>query len=382
MGVAALMTGALNAMKVFAAPAFAPMLLNVAMIAAPFVFAPLATRLGLPLSAGLAIAAMVGGVLQLAVQVPAMKREGLLLRPRWDLSDPYVKKAFALLVPLLLGLGVYQLNVALSRRFTSYLPHGAMSYLYYGQRLVEIPQGMFALAVASAALPSISETVARGETDDAKRIFRDALRLSLFVAIPSSIGLMALATPAVSILFGRGLFGAEEIAETGRSLFFQAAGIWAVASVRTVVPMFHGMKDTRTPVAASAINLFVFGLSAFLLVRPLGHAGVAAAISLASIAQLVALITLLRLKVGRLGFGEVGKSSALVLLASLAAGATMSGVARLGDFGRGGNDPRNVAVFLAAGALGILVFLVAGKALGVRELDVLVRGLTRRFRRT
>ena len=381
MGVAALMTGALNARKHFAAPAFAPTLLNVAMIASPWVFAPLAAKLGLPLSAALALAAMVGGVLQVAVQLPAMRAEGLLLRPTWDLGDVYVRKAFGLLVPLLLGLGVYQLNVALSRQFTSFLPHGAMSYLYYGQRLVEIPQGMFALAVASAALPSISETIARGETEDAKRIFRDSLKLTLLVAIPSSIALMALAEPCVAVLFGRGLFDAHAIAQTGRSLFYQSAGIWAVASVRTVVPMFYGMNDTRTPVVASAVNLLVFGGSAFALLGPMSHAGIAAAISLASIAQLTALLVLLRKKAGRLGFSDVAKGAFRVFLASVVMGVVRSAVASVGRWHEGGNSLRNVGVLAAAGLGGILAFVAAGKALRMPELEILLAALKRRLGR-
>jgi putative peptidoglycan lipid II flippase len=381
MGVAALATGALNAHKRFFAPAFAPIFLNVALIAAPFTLEGVAGRVGLPPIGALALGALLGGVLQLAVQLPALARLGLLARPRVDLRDPYVRKAFRLMGPLVVALGVYQLNVALARQFASYLPEGSLSYLYYGQRLVEIPQGMFALAIASAALPSISRVVARGSVDAAKPLFRDALRLSLFVAIPASVGLAVLAEPIVSVLFGRGEFGARAIEETGRSLLFQALGVWAVASVRTVVPMFHALNDTRSPVVASAANLVVFGVSAALLFRPYQHVGLAAAISLAAAAQLGTQLLLLRRRAGRLGLKDVARRSLRVLAASLAAGLAMGAIARLGAWERGAGDLRNPAVLLLALAAGGLTFLASARALGVPELEALAAGLRRRLGR-
>lgn len=381
MGLAALATGALNAEKHFFAPAFAPLLLNVALIVAPFTMVGLAARLGLPPIGSLALGALLGGALQLVAQVPALARVGMLAAPRLDARDPYVRKAFGLMGPLLLALGVYQLNVALSRQFASYLPEGSLSYLYYGQRLVEIPQGMFALAIASAALPSISKVVARGDVDGAKAIFRDGLALSLFVAIPASIGLAVLGEPIVSVLFGRGAFGPHAIAETGKSLVLQALGVWAVSSVRTVVPMFHALNDTRSPVWASATNLVVFGVAALLLHRPFGHVGLAAAISLAAVAQLVALLALLRRRAGALGLGSVAARSARVLAASLLAGLAMGAVAGLGHWHRGSGDLRNPLILAAALAAGVVAFLAAAKALGVPELESFVAGLRRRLGR-
>ena len=127
----------------------------------------------------------------------------MVVRPRVGFGDIYVKKCGRLMVPLLAGLGVYQVNVLLSRLFASFLPTGSVSYLYYGQRLAEIPQGMFALAIASAALPSLSDAVAHGDEAEAKRLFRHALRLSLFVAVPAGVALAVLAEPAVTVFLAK-----------------------------------------------------------------------------------------------------------------------------------------------------------------------------------
>jgi putative peptidoglycan lipid II flippase len=380
MGLSALMMGALHASKRFAAPAFSPALLNVALIAAALLLAPLLRRHGWAPIFSLAFGALLGGALQLLAQLPSLREEGLILRPRVGFSDAYVRQCARLMVPLLAGLGVYQLNVLLSRLFASFLPIGSVSYLYYGQRLAEIPQGMFALAIASAALPSLSEAVAQGDEQEAKRLFRHALRLSLFVAVPAGVALAILAEPTVTVLLGRGRYDATAIAETTRSFFWQAAGIWAVASVRTIVPMFHAHNDTRTPVVASGLNLCVFVVLSLGLMGPMQHAGLAAATTAAAIAQLVALLWLLRLRTGPLGLGELPASLLRILTASAAMGAVVWAGASFGEWEQGGNDPGNLAVFVVTGAAGILTYLVIAAALGSPEMRDLKAALQRRVR--
>ncbi len=380
MGLSALAMGALYACKRFAAPAFAPALLNVSFIAAALIVAPMLKDLGWPAIFALAIGALLGGTLQLLAQIPSLRKEGLAVRPRIGFGDIYVRKCARLLVPLLAGLGVYQLNVLLSRLFASFLPTGSVSYLYYGQRLAEIPQGMFALAIASAALPSLSDAVARGQEDEARRLFRDALRLSLFVAVPAAVALAVLAEPAATMFFGRGRFDAAAVHETARSLVWQAAGIWAVASVRTVVPMFHAHNDTRTPVVASAMNLVVFVSLSLALMGPMQHAGLAAATTAAAVVQLGALLWLLRRKSGPLGMQDVSRSLVRIVAASAGMAAVVWAGAQLGDWSRGGNDPVNLMIFVGTVLGGLAVYLALAAVLGAPELTDLKSALRRRAR--
>ena len=377
MGAAALATGALHAAKQFVAPAFAPALLNVAFIAAALGLMPYMDRLGLPGVAALAFGALVGGLLQLLAQLPALRRAGHLLRPRLGLRDPDVREAFSRLLPLFIGLGVYQLNVIASRQLASYLPQGAISYLFYAQRLVEIPQGMFALAIGTAALPTLAEFAARGEKERAKEVFRDALRLSLFVALPSTVALGLLAEPTVAVLFGRGRFDATSIAETARALVYLAAFIWAVASVRTVVPMFHALGDTRTPVKASAVNLVLFFGVAMATMAPMAHAGLALAIGVAAAGQLLALLYLLRRKVGRLGLRSVASSALKSAGASVAMGAVIFGLVSFGTWERGATLT-NAVVYTVAVVAGAAAYLLVTKALGSGEVGALIGVLRRR----
>jgi len=380
MGCSALMMGALNARKRFAAPAFAPALLNVSLIASAFLIVPVVVAKGLPAIFALAVGALFGGALQIIAQAPALARQGLLVRPKLGFGDVYVRKCARLMVPLLAGLGVYQLNILLSRLFASFLPTGSVSYLYYGQRLAEIPQGMFALAIASAALPSLSHAVAKGHEAEAKRLFRHALRLSLFVAVPAGVALVVLAEPTVTVFFGRGEYDERAIEETVRSFVWQAAGIWAVASVRTIVPMFHAHNDTRTPVVASALNLVTFiGLSAALM-GPMQHAGLALATTAASIAQLGALLWLLRRRTGELGIPEISGSLVKIIAASAAMGAIVWWGASFGRWQLGGNDPRNLLVFAITAFAGLSSYLGISAGLRSPELMDLRNALSRRMR--
>ncbi|MDQ3036145.1 MAG: murein biosynthesis integral membrane protein MurJ, partial [Myxococcota bacterium] len=383
MGMAALSAGALNANRRFAVPALAPALLNVALIAAPFTMIPVAIAVGMPAIGALALGALVGGLLQMIVQWPALVRAGLWVRARPTLDDPAVRKAIRLLGPVTAGLGVYQINLMLSRTLASWLPEGSQAYLWFGARLVEIPQGVFAIAFATALLPTLSDFVARGEHDELRRTFTFAMRSMLFVALPASVLLIVLAEPLVIAIFMHGRFGLEEALQTARSLQWQAAGVWAIASVRVVVPVFHAHGDTRTPVLASVANLIAFAALGIALSLPLelDHVGIAIAISAAGVLQLAMLLALLRRKMGRLGLREVATSALRIGVACAAMGATAWAIARFGHW----NDGADLIDYaLLAGALFAcgIAYVVAAWAMRAPELDAVKSKVLRRMRRS
>lgn len=382
MGVAALVTAALHSRKSFTAPALSPALLNVALVVACLAMVPVLVHFDLPTWYALATGVMVGGVLQVLAQWPALRRLGFALTARGSHRDPYVRKAMHLLLPLLLSLGVYQLNVIFARQFASHLGRGPVSWLWYAQRLVEIPQGMFALAIASAALPSLSEIVSRGDRQEALALFRATLRMTLFVAIPSTVALAVLALPIVAVLFGRGEFSASDVQETAYGLVFQAAGIWAVASVRTVVPMFHAHNDTRTQVVASLMNLIVFAGVSWLLMDSMRHAGLTLAISLAALAQLGVLLALLRRRTGRLGLGRVVGVSVRMGLAAAVMGGLLYALTASRPWLTDALAPTQLGLLLTAVVGGGLAYLGVAHALGVEEAATFANGLARRLRRT
>jgi putative peptidoglycan lipid II flippase len=380
-GLSALATGALNALGSYAVSAFAPLLLNVAMIAAPFALAGVAHALGLAPVGALALGALLGGFMQIAPQLWALHKLNALPRPRLGLDDPHVKKALRLMLPLVLGLGVYQLNMLLSRLFASFLPEGSQSYLNYGQRVVEIPQGMFALAVASAALPTLARLRSEGKRDELLSLFSYSLRLTLLVSLPASVALAVLAEPVAAVLFGRGVFGPEHVRETSHSLAFQALSVWAVAAVRTVVPMFAAHQDTRTPVRASAVNLLVFLSVTALLMPRFNHVALAVGNSVAACVQLGLLVFWLRKKLGPMGLGALTRSAVRMTAAALCMGATLWLARGLFEFGPGQAEWARVLALGALVALGGLVFVGSATVFGVEELGALAAALRRRAKK-
>jgi putative peptidoglycan lipid II flippase len=380
-GLGALATGVLNVLGRFTLPAFAPALFNVAMIAAPFTLAPLGVQLGLDPIGALALGALLGGVLQVAVQIGPLRRAGMLPRPELRLADPEVRHALGLMGPLVLGLGVYQLNMLLSRLFASFLPEGSPSYLNYGMRVIEVPQGMFALALASAALPALVKLRSEGKQTELLALFHDSLRLTLLVGLPASVALCVLAEPTAAVLLGRGRFGADDVIETGRSLAVQALGIWAVAAVRAVVPMYAAHKDTRTPVRASFANLLLFlAISAALMSR-LNHVALALANSLAAALQVGLLLFWLRRHTGPLGLRALAASTLRLLAACAVMGSVLSLVAGRYDWVHATSELTRLLWYMAVCGAGLLSFVVAARLLGVRELATLERAVRRRLRR-
>ena len=377
-GLGALATGVLNVLGSFTVPALAPALQNVAMVAAPFVLMSTMPHYGLEPIMAVAVGALVGGVLQILVQLPALRRASLLPAPQLALRDPDVRRSLALMGPLALGLGVYQLNMLFSRLGASYLPAGSPSYLSYGQRVIEIPQGMFALAVASAALPTLARLRNEGKRDELLALFRYSLRLTLFIAVPASAALFALSTPIAALLLGRGAFKAVQIFETGRSLAIQGLGVWAVAGVRSVIPMFAAHQDTRTPVRASAVNLVTFLAGMALLIGPFDHVGIAAANSLAAAVQLTVLLYLLRKHTGPLGLGEVFRSGARVLVASLGMAVVAHLVAAHFDWTHPKGELLRVAQFTLVGLLAVATFVLLALLMRSPELAELGRAVRRK----
>lgn len=290
MGSAAVGIGVLQSYGRVAALAFAPALLNVAFLLAPFAFVPVALRLGLPAITGLAWGALLGGLLQLVALIPSLRRLGMLPRPTIDFRHPAVRRIAVLMGPGLVGVGIYQVDVVLSNRLLASLPHGSVSYFNYAQRLADIPQGILILSIANGFLPDLCRAVAADDRDDASRLLARMLRLAAFASIPVAVLLGCFGEALVPVIYGYGRFrelGAAGIAEVVSSLRWQSANVALLAFVRQLTATYGAAQDTRTPVIVSAIDLVAFVALALLLRGPMGHAGVAAAIAGSTLVQLV-----------------------------------------------------------------------------------------------
>ena len=375
MGTAALGVAALNTYQRFTATAFAPTLLNLSFIVFSFALPGWLALRGLDRSMALAVAVLIGGALQVVAQWPSLAKIGFLERPRWDLADPGVREVATRMGPVLLGMGVYYVDVLLARRFLSELGLGAQSYFSWALRLCDFPQGIFVMALQTAALPSLSRLAARGEFSEFSATFSFGMRLALFVAIPATALCVTLAEPLVVLLFQRGHFDTESAHETARALVAQGSGIWLVACVRQLVSVYYALGDTRTPVKVAALDLGAFVTAAWLLRAPMGHAGVSVAVTLASAVQAALLWLGLRRRLEDLRTREIFGS--LVRAAGAAVGAAAATLA-LGHIvhAHGGGA---VMEALTGSALFAAVYLTLSFALKSPELRSLAP-LVRRFR--
>jgi putative peptidoglycan lipid II flippase len=375
MGTAALGMAALNANRRFAVAAFAPGLLNVALIAAAFAAPYLAT--GDPVRA-LAYGALAGGVLQVLAQWPALRRLGYGGRPRFVL-DADVREVLRRIAPLTFGIGIYYVDLVLSRRFLSELGTGAQSYFSWAMRLCDFPQGIFVMALSTAALPSLSRLAAKGAKGELAKTWAHGMGLAMFVAIPASAALVALGEPIVVALFQRGAFDANAAHETARALLWQGGAIWTVAVVRQTVPALYALGDTRTPVVVSALDLTAFIALAVGLRGPMGHVGISVAVAGSSAVQMVLLLAGLRWRLGTIEGGALARSAARSLGASVLAAVAGWGAARLlapeGEAGALRRVLPGVAGMLAF----TVVFVLAAWGMRAPELEDILGAFRRRL---
>src|SRR5947199_10432971 len=325
IGLSALAMGVLNSIRSFAAPAFSPVLFNIAIIAAAFLLAPLFAE---PILA-VAVGVVIGGLAQFLSQLPALRPAALLFGRRFDFAHVGVRRIGWLMAPALIGLSVTQINILVSTILASYFP-GGPTYLFYGMRLIHFPLGIFGVALATALLPSLSTQAAKGELDALRGTLGFGLRLIFFMIAPAMVGLMLLRLPIVHLFFEHGQFTAADTQGTAAAVLAYAVGLWAFAGVRIVVSAFYSFQDTRTPVLIAAVALAANIALSLLLMGSLRHAGPALATALSAILNMAVLLVLLARRLGAFGWEAILRSHARVVLASVPIVVTCLWIAGLG----------------------------------------------------
>lgn len=372
----ALCMGLLNAHKHFAAPAAAPVLLNIAIIAS-VVYADLFD----PPIFSMAVGVLVGGLAQLALQVPVLIRYGLMPRPSFDFNQAPLRKLLRLMVPAVFGLAVYQVNIVVLRQLASYLPQGQISYYYNANRLSELALGVFAIAIATAALPSLSEQAARADMKAVLKTFGDAFVLTNFITIPAAAGLAALALPVVSVLYLHGRFELVDAEQTARTLMAFAPGLIAIATVRVVAQTFYALSDTRSPTEVAAAVLFFNATIGMILVGPFQVQGLAATLSLTSAIQALLLLIMLRRKLGSIGLRKIALSSFRQVITASLMGLMVYYLANLGQWSKGPASIRNLLVLSLSISLGAALYFILNYFLGAEEARSLLQAVQRRRNR-
>lgn len=301
MSLVALAAGVLNTWKRFAVPAATPVLLNLSVIGAAWWLAPALRARGIEPVYALAIGVMVGGVLQLAVQLPALARIGCLprigvtpsgVRAAW--RHPGVHRVLRQMAPALLGVSVAQLSLLINTQIASHLAVGSVSWLTYADRLMEFPTALLGVALGVVLLPQLSGLQAKGDDAAYSGLLDWGLRLAVLLALPCAVALVVFPRPLVAVLYHYGAFGAADVAQTVTALRGYGVGLLGLIGVKILAPGFYARQDIRTPVKIAVVVLAATQLMNLLFVPRLGHAGLALAIGLGAIVNSVWLMVGLR----------------------------------------------------------------------------------------
>jgi len=398
VSLVALCMGILNAKRHFAAPAASPILLNVFMILGALWL----SRWCNPPIYGLAIGVVVGGFFQFLLQLPVLASKGVRFRPDFSFRHPAVRRIGLLFLPAAFGAAVYQLNIFVSNVLASFLPEGSISYLWYASyqlnifvsnvlasflpegsisylwyasRLLEFPLGVFGMALATAAFPSLSQQSSRQDASRFHLIFEDTLGLITFVTLPAMVGLIVLRLPIVEVLFQRGAFDALTTLRTSDALLYYCVGMWPIAASRIVVSAFHSVQDTRTPVKLSFVAFVANVILSLFLMGPMRHCGLALANSLSALLNAGMLFYFFRDRMGVWGLGWVKDTGVKVFCASAVMAFSLLGLERV--LGWDEACPfawkcLRLALWIAAGGG---IYALACLVLRVKELDTITKPL-------
>ncbi len=290
MSLVALSSGVLNTWRRFAVPAVTPVLLNVAMIAAAWFGAPWFKTQGIEPVYALAAGVMVGGVLQLAVQVPALRKLGLLpkisfnwaaLRQAW--ADPATRNIAKLMLPALLGVSVAQISLLINTQIASHLTPGSVSWLTYADRLMEFPTAMLGVAIGVVLMPQLAAAKAANDAEKYANMLDWGLRIVVLLAVPCAVALLIFAQPLVATLYHYGAFTARDVAQTTTALMGYGAGLVGLVAIKVLAPGFYASQDIKTPVRIAIVVLVITQLLNMVFVPYLQHAGLALAIGIGAL---------------------------------------------------------------------------------------------------
>lgn len=362
----ALCSSVLNVHGSFAIPAITPCLLNVVMITTAYFIAP---HFDDP-NEILAIGMVVGGIVQLVFQLPFVYKLGLLVVPRWGWSHAGVKRIRTLMIPALFGVSASQLNLLVNTILASFLATGSISYLYYSDRLLEFPIGIFAVAISTVILPALSRVDSKTQHEAYEKTLDWGVRLVLLLGISSAAGIIALREPILRVIFMRGAFNEENVILSSHSLLASVSGLCAIMLVRVLVQGFAAMQDTKTPVRCSIVAIVANIVFNLILVWPLDYVGLALSTALAAFVNAGQLLYLLHKR----NIYRMPQKSMMFVLKALIAGVIMAVCVRYcsPDFSQWVSMTTLTSIFYLSALIigGAVLFVVCCLVMGIRPRDI------------
>ena len=388
----------LNSLKHFLMPALAPVALNICWIAGVFLLTPMfGDTLDKKIFA-IAIAILIGGVIQLAIQIPVLKNNGITFKPSLYFSHPGVKRIFALMLPIIFGLAAVQINVLMDSFIAiafarppggaenffiagMAIPYpletGAASVLYYGDRLIQFPLGVFGIAMATAVFPFFSTHAARKDWTKFTETFNQAIRVVLFIGIPASVGLILLRTPLVELFYERNAFTVESTYRTATVIFFYALGVWAYSASHVIIRAFYSMQDTLTPVKVGAGMVGLNLILNLTLIWFLREGGLALATAISATVQIIILFAILQRKLDITGVRHIFTSTLKILIATFFMFITCWITLKMLPIGNGELMTKFIRLFVPL-VVAIITFFIASFLLKSEELKYLYTAILKR----
>lgn len=367
VSLAALAMAILNSFRKFFIPALAPVLFNLSIITAAALFAGRTNEPAYVFAAGV----VAGGVLQLALQLPSLWKTGMRFQFGLSFTHPAVKKVAMLMIPGIFGVGISQINFAISRALAWSLETGSVSSLYYSTRVQELTLGVFSIAFSIALLPTFSEQAAQRDIASMKKTLEFSVKLISFITFPAMVGLMILNRPIIRVLFERGVFNVESTMMTSSCLLFFAIGLPFISYVKVIAPAFYSLKDTKTPVIVAFFVMIIYLSLSFVLMRPMRVSGIALALSISSVFNFLFLYLLLEKKIGKIQRSDLLSSA----LKSAFSAAVMGGVVWLFmgklPFTNSGTLPK-IGFLLAAILAGIATYAFLGFIVNREEIRAVI----------
>ncbi len=380
ISLSAVVMGALNTKGKFFVPAMASSFFNLGSIIGGLGFAYLCTRIGKPAIAGMAVGTLIGGGLQLGCQLPLFRKVGFKFKPYLNLKDPGLHRILILMGPAVIGLSATQLNIFVNTNFASSCEQGSVSWLQYAFRLMQLPIGVFGVALSMASLPLISRYAAKKEFALLKEAFVSSLTMGFCLSIPAACGLWILAEPIVRVLFGHGNFGGVDIINTAEAIRFYSLGLFAYAAVKITVPVFYALGNTKYPVMGSFVGV---GVNLFLvvsLIERMSYKATALSLSGAMACNFFFLFVVLYKQLSGFSLSYVVRGLVKIIVSAAIMALCVYGLAQWSASWLVGSLPAQIVSLLFCVTGGVIVYGGLLYAFKLQELETLVDKVATRIK--
>lgn len=324
VSLSAVVMGILNTKNRFFIPALASSFFNLGTIVGGVGLALILPRYGIPAIVGMAWGTLIGGFLQLAVQIPSLYRSGFSFLPSFNFTDPGLIRILKLMIPAIIGLSATQINIFINTNFAASCVEGSVSWLQYAFRLVQLPIGIFGVAIGIAAMPLLAKHSANKNIEELKNTFVSAQVMVFCLSIPAAVGLFMLAEPIIRLIFERGAFTATDTIATAQALSLYAIGLFAYSSNKILVPAFYAIEKPHFPVIASFLSIITNIIFINLTIDTLQHRAIALSLSVTMVINFVFLISILHGRLNGFPVLHLLKSCAKIVTATLLMGAFLA----------------------------------------------------------